>query len=91
VHNFWTTDGIGPQGGLISDAQGNLYGITVAGGLYGYGTVFELSPIAGGRWRRAVLYNFQSGTDGAGPSAPLVFDNAGNLYGTTFQGGGTGN
>ena len=81
------TDGIGPEAGLIFDAAGNLYGTTVQGGRYDYGTVFELSPTAGGGWTETVLHNFGNGLDGVDPSAGLIFDAAGNLYGTTSWGG----
>jgi uncharacterized repeat protein (TIGR03803 family) len=74
------------------DAAGNLYGTTVGGGTYGYGTVFELTPIAGGGWTERVLHNFNNdGTDGAYPYGGLIFDGAGNLYGTTAWGGTYGN
>jgi uncharacterized repeat protein (TIGR03803 family) len=89
AHNFGKgMDGSTPYAGLIFDAVGKFYGTTVAGGVYGVGTVFELSPRAGGGWGEKVLYNFRSnGTDGNGPLASLVFDASGNLYGTTFSGG----
>ncbi len=81
-------DGFEPKAGLIFDASGNLYGTTFVGGAYGYGTVFKLSPSAGGSWTETVLHNFnQDGTDGVGPNASLIFDAAGNLYGTTVGGG----
>ena len=83
-------DGGAPEGGVILDAAGNLYGTTSAGGASGLGTVFELSPPASGEtdWTESVLYSFQGGTgDGQKPLAGLVIDGAGNLYGTTFQGG----
>ena len=94
------TDGAAPYAGLIFDAAGNLYGTTVAGGIYninpnctgGCGTVFELTP-AGGGWTETVLYSFCPAMycfDGAQPSAGLLF-NAGNLYGTTQNGGTGGN
>jgi uncharacterized repeat protein (TIGR03803 family) len=88
LHKFSSngTDGQYPSSGLIFDAAGNLYGATSGGGTYGYGTVFELTPTAGGSWTEQVLYSFNS-TDGAGPSG-LIFDAAGNLYGAT-SGGGT--
>jgi uncharacterized repeat protein (TIGR03803 family) len=81
------TDGIDPGPGLISDGAGNLYGTTIGGGAYNWGTVFELSPAAGGGWTEKVLYNFASVPDGANPYWWLIFDAAGNLYGTTFAGG----
>jgi len=72
---------------LIFDAAGNLYGTTLWGGTYGDGTVFELTPTAGGGWTEQVLYSFGNGTDGADPNATLIFYRAGNLYGTTDLGG----
>lgn len=93
LHNFQSnnTDGIAPYGGLVFDSIGNLYGTTVHGGSYGYGTVFELSPQSNKGWLETILYNFQSnGHDGNNPYATLSFDTAGNLYGTTqFGGDGT--
>lgn len=75
---------------LILDSEGNLYGATGAGGQgcapYGCGTVFELEKTASG-WKENTLYEFQGGNDGEAPSAGLVFDAAGNLWGTTSYGG----
>ncbi len=71
--------------GLIFDDAGNLYGTTGAGGTYGYGTVFELTPAAGGGWTEQVLHNFND-ADGGKPQAGLILDAAGNLYGTTVRG-----
>jgi uncharacterized repeat protein (TIGR03803 family) len=70
---------------FISDAKGNLYAATAAGGTYSAGTVFMLSPAG----KETVLYEF-TGTngDGNGPHGRLAFDANGNIYGTT-QGGGT--
>jgi uncharacterized repeat protein (TIGR03803 family) len=84
------SDGDTPLGGLIFDQAGNLYGTTVLGGAHGSGTVFQLVPNADGSWRESVLYSFcpTNCGDGALPSAGLVFDLAGNLYGTTSSGGG---
>lgn len=86
-------DGGYPNGDLILDAAGDLYGTTQWGGAHGkdwYGNVFELSPGAGG-WTEKVLYNFGgSPSDGALPYAGVVFDAAGNLYGTTLGGGSGG-
>jgi hypothetical protein len=98
LHDFFYggIDGSGPTGSLVFDAAGNLYGTTSLGGtgrctlefdLVGCGTVFELSPKAGGGWSEKVLHSFGGGSDGALPVAGLVFDAAGNLYGVTYEGG----
>jgi uncharacterized repeat protein (TIGR03803 family) len=79
--------GANPQSNLIADAAGNLYGTTASGGRFGYGTVFELAPGKGSNWNETVLYNFRGESDGGIPVAGLVFDDAGNLYGTTETGG----
>ena len=89
-------DGAEPNGGLVFDAAGNMYGTTVAGGSLGFGTAFELSPLQDGTWQELVLYNFCSaGTenfcaDGQFPQAGVIFDTSGNLYGTTVSGGANG-
>jgi uncharacterized repeat protein (TIGR03803 family) len=81
------SDGGAPDAGLISDAKGNLYGTALEGGASGYGTVYKLTHSASG-WTETVLYNFGGGTgDGAFPDYDLAFDAAGNLYGTTSEGG----
>jgi uncharacterized repeat protein (TIGR03803 family) len=90
LHSFGAceTDGINPQAGLVFDATGSLYGTTYAGGANGYGTVFEMSPQTGGGWIESVVHSFNlSSTDGADPSASLILDASGNLYGTTAYGG----
>jgi len=80
-------DGNGPESAVIFDQSGNLYGTTNGGGTNGCGTVYELSPSDGG-WTEKVLYSFQCGsTDGQYPIGGLIFDSAGNLYGTTNFGG----
>jgi len=68
-------------GPLTLDSQGNLYGVSSAGGAYNEGTVFKLSPGANGKWTQTVLASFD-GTDGYLPNGGLVFDGQGNLYGT---------
>jgi uncharacterized repeat protein (TIGR03803 family) len=68
------------------DSAGNLYGTTFAGGAVFGGVVFRLAP-SHGSWKENVLYSFQGGRDGANPYAALVFDHAGNLFGTTVYGG----
>jgi uncharacterized repeat protein (TIGR03803 family) len=81
-------DGNFPMGTLVFDHSGNLYGTTQGGGTSNGGTVFKLSPpsSSGGSWTETVLHSF-SGSDGFAPVAGLYMDGAGNLYGTTVQGG----
>jgi uncharacterized repeat protein (TIGR03803 family) len=78
--------GSGPQGTLVTDAAGNLYGATDAQGTFGAGTVFKLTPSAGG-WTMNVLYNFTGGADGGYPVSGVVIDANGNIFGTTNAGG----
>lgn len=79
-----TTDGSSPVASLIMDSTGNLYGITNNGGAAGQGTVFKVSPTGA----ETVLHSFAGGSaDGALPHGPLIIDSAGNLYGTTYEGG----
>lgn len=101
LYNFQGgNDGDLPDGSLVFDKAGNLYGATLYGGgqgttcdiFYGgtCGTVFELSPPKqeGAQWAEAVLHSFAGGTDdGALPNGGLVLDSRGNVYGTTFYGG----
>jgi uncharacterized repeat protein (TIGR03803 family) len=70
---------------LIFDQGGNLYGATSANG--NGGTVFRLTPNADGSWTESALHHFSGGSDGQNPWAGLIFDPAGNLYGTTTEGG----
>jgi uncharacterized repeat protein (TIGR03803 family) len=87
IYNFSGPDGSSPAASLIFDAAGNLYGTTAGGGDLSVGIVFELTPSTGGAWTETILHTFGSGTDGYDPQAELVFDAAGNLYGTTQFGG----
>ncbi len=80
------SDGLYPYSRPVFDRAGNLYGTTNAGGVNNHGVVFELTPSNGG-WKESILYNFMGAGDGSGPRAGLVFDSAGNLYGTTELGG----
>jgi len=96
-----SNDGEYPEGGLIADSAGNLYGTAAYGGTGscvllgntgGCGVVFELSPPQqkGGARTETILYSFQGGNDGYVPWGDLVFDKSGNLYGSTIFGGGQG-
>jgi uncharacterized repeat protein (TIGR03803 family) len=73
-------------GDLVFDQAGNLYGTTIEGGSNGQGVVYELSPSAGG-WAEVVIYNMAGQTSGYFPYSGVIFDSAGNLYGTTSMGG----
>jgi uncharacterized repeat protein (TIGR03803 family) len=101
LYNFCSltncVDGALPNGGLVLDSVGNLYGTTLGGGLQnnclyeaGCGVVFELSPQPDGTWTETVLYSFTGGADGENPAAGLIFDNQGNLYGVTGYSGPDG-
>jgi len=85
-------DGKNPYGGVTFDAQGNLYGTTVAGGSGGVcsgdgcGVVYKLTHASGG-WTESVLYSFGDFPDAGGPGSAVVFDRAGNIYGTAPDGG----
>ncbi len=82
-------DGFGPTGDLVFDQAGNIYGATSSGGSSNRGTVYELT-FSGGTWTENVLYSFAGGQDGQIPIGGVIFDQAGNLYGTTQNGGGFG-
>ncbi len=93
LYSFKTSDGDGenPAAGLIMDSLGNLYGTTYQGGSYGYGTVFELTN-SSGTYTEKVLYSFtNSGGNGSNPLGGVILDSSGNLYGTTYHGGASGN
>ncbi|MGA2370950.1 MAG: choice-of-anchor tandem repeat GloVer-containing protein [Candidatus Korobacteraceae bacterium] len=88
LHNFTGgNDGSDPEAGVTFDNAGNLYGTTYYGGSGIYGTVFQLTP-SGSAWTENILYNFQGeGPVGCCPSAGVIFDSAGNLYGAASVGG----
>jgi uncharacterized repeat protein (TIGR03803 family) len=92
IHTFTGGfDGGTPAGyKLAIDAAGNLYGTTAYGGLYGYGTAYKLSPTSSGVWNESVLHAFVNKSDGADPQGGLVFNSAGNLFGTAYAGGSDG-
>lgn len=86
-------DGYSPNGNLVADKNGNLYGTTAVGGASNYGTLYELErPSSNGTWTHHVLYSFKGNPKGRGdgdgslPSS-VIFDAQGNLYGTTDVGG----
>jgi uncharacterized repeat protein (TIGR03803 family) len=90
LHTFTgPPDGETPMGSLVQDAAGNLYGITLQGGsacrtsAYGCGTVYKLDPAG----QVTILYSFTQESDGGSPQSGLLLDPAGNLYGTTTNGG----
>jgi uncharacterized repeat protein (TIGR03803 family) len=88
LHSFQgNTDGKEPTfGDLLFDTAGNIYGTTPYGGQGNRGTVYKLTRTNGG-WTTSSVYLFQGGADGATPYGGLVFDQAGNLWGTTGLGG----
>ena len=91
-HGGWTetvlyaftggTDGGRPASQVMLDSLGNLYGTTQNGGTYNYGVVFKLTP-TGNTWMETVLHSFAGGLDGENPTAGLIMDSQGNLYGTS--------
>jgi uncharacterized repeat protein (TIGR03803 family) len=84
LHTFGAVgDGSAPSSGLLRDSAGNMYGTTSTGGEYDWGTVYKLDTTG----TETVLYSFAGGTDGKYPGGTLILDGAGNLYGTTQQGG----
>jgi len=97
LHHFTSGDraGFSPGGSaLVFDQAGSLYSATAHGGggngcgWGGCGTVFKLTPGSNGKWREHVLYRFKSGRDSEQATAGVVFDVAGNIWGTTLHGGG---
>jgi len=93
IHSFTGNNGDGeypfPEGHLPFDSTGALYGTTAGGGTNYNGTVYQLVPpkVQGGTWTENVLYRFLGGADGRQPSMGVVFDQSGNLFGTTQFGG----
>jgi hypothetical protein len=96
-----SNDGESPNGGLIIDGQGNLYGVTAYGGTgdcillgvkAGCGTVYEISlpKQKGEAWKETILYSFPTTKQGYVPNGNVVFDGVGNLYGATLYGGTKG-
>jgi uncharacterized repeat protein (TIGR03803 family) len=96
LHSFsyGTGDGFNPEGALLFDSQGNLYGTTNWGGVdpstqaCACGTVFQLKPNQDGSWTENIIHSFVLDDNGAYPLGPVIFDTQGNLYGVA-QGGGS--
>lgn len=84
--SFSSADGVAPFAGLVQGTDGYLYGTTVSGGAYGYGTVFKVDTAG----NLTVLHSFSGGQDGAGPYGRLLQGTDGNFYGTTSVGGASG-
>lgn len=87
LYSFDPGNGGDPYGGVIMDQAGNLYGTTYVGGAYLVGTIFELVPGSNGSWTKKTLHSFTGVNDGSSPQSALIFDSAGNLYGTTSYAG----
>jgi hypothetical protein len=93
LHRFaGGTDGATPNGGMVLDSKGTIYGTTYIGGYNcphnsgnGCGTVFKLVPpgTKGDQWTEKILHRFKANTDGANPAAGMTFDGKGYLYGTS--------
>ncbi len=79
-------DGSYPTTEPVFGPSGNLYGATGMGGAYGFGTIYRLSPTTNGQWAESVLYSFTGGSDGGYGAGNLIFDDAGNLYGSNLKG-----
>ena len=88
MHTFIEKDEGCPTGDMVLDKAGNAYGVT-QGGANGWGSLYELSP-SNGSWTETILYAFQGGSDGGSPYSGMIFDKAGNLYGTATSGGEAG-
>jgi uncharacterized repeat protein (TIGR03803 family) len=82
LHQFDTTHGSTPNGGLVLGNDGNFYGTTQLGGAHSYGNIFKITPSG----VLTVLYDFTGNADGGYPVAPLVFATDGNFYGTSYPG-----
>lgn len=83
LHAFAGTDGATPTGSLVRDASGNLYGTTMWGGAFGFGTVFELTTSGS----LITLHSFTGSADGGNPFAGLIMDTSNNLWGVASAGG----
>ena len=90
IHSFNGNDGSFPQGDLTFDSAGNIYGTTVGGGDFNWGTIYKLVQ-SGGVWTQSVLFSARNDADGAEPHGGVTFDKVGNLYGVfQFSAGANG-
>ena len=83
LHRFagGTTDGCNPEGSVVQDTAGNLYGTTLECGSNNYGTIWKVSKTG----TETILHNFAGGTsDGCYPWAGVARDSKANLYGVTY-------
>ncbi len=84
LHNFTgSPDGSGPLAGVAFDAAGNLYGTTLVGGAMNLGAVYRIDPAG----NETIIYSFAGAPAGREPYGGVIADSAGNLYGTTYEGG----
>jgi uncharacterized repeat protein (TIGR03803 family) len=91
IHTFTGgTDGSNGSAGRMILRDGRLYGAATTGGSNGSGVVFELTPMAFGKWDFKTIYTFQGQPDASFPYGALLFDPSGNIYGTTYYGGANG-
>jgi uncharacterized repeat protein (TIGR03803 family) len=91
IHAFTGgADGASGSAGRMVLRHGRLFGAATAGGTYGSGVVFELTPSGGGEWNFRTIYSFRGQPDGSFPYGALLFDRVGNIYGTTYYGGANG-
>jgi len=88
IHTFTGgADGTAGSVGRLVFRGGHIYGTAVAGGAYGEGTVYELTPARHGEWPFRTIYSFKGPPDGGFAYGGMVFDGLGNLYGTAYHGG----
>jgi uncharacterized repeat protein (TIGR03803 family) len=93
LQTFTEANGFGPEGRVVFGPDGALYGTTAGGGSAESGVIFRLSPppnicrAVSCTWTETLLYQFQDGSDGASPESEVLFDGAGNFYGTAPFGG----
>lgn len=94
IHSFINgQDGIFPYGPLAIDSSGNLYGTTwqsLINNVGGAGIVFKLSQTSPNVWQETILHDFDNPGDGGNPYSGVAVDSAGNVFGTTYAGGGRG-